>query len=269
MKLRKKRYIQDELKMRKEIIPQGISCLAIAMMFVLTVLVLPGYAVGTGDIFGTVTDSNGVVEGADVNIYDADGFPVDFATTNAQGTYSITSLSVGEYKILFSKTGYIDQWYNNAPKPDCAEPVIVTDGGTATADAVLVLGGNKASQRKIVSTQVAPLNTIGISGSVTLNSNALKCAKVEAYSATDSSDWVDQVYTDYQGNYTLSNITSGSYKILFYDQNDTPSQWYNGTAGFSCATAVSETASGIDAAFPVGNLQQCTSLTPVINLLLK
>jgi hypothetical protein len=258
-----------KVEMKSRVLRQRRSHLAvITIMFLLTVLVLPGYAVGTGDISGTVTDSNSLLQEVDVFIYNADGFQIEYTVTNEQGKYNVAYLPVGDYKVQFSKTGYIEQWYNNAPFAACAEPVTVTDGGNAIADAVLVQGTNNKLQKRIALAQDAA-NSINISGSVTLNGKIFKCAQVEAYSTTDSSEWVDQVYTDYQGNYTFSSLPSGSYKILFYDQNDNPAQWYSNTAGFSCAASVSETASGVNAAFPIGNLQQCTTLVPIIKLLLN
>ncbi len=258
--------------MRRKAMQQGSSCLAIAIIFVLTALVSPSYSVGIGNISGTVTDGSGnLIPGVEVSAYDlqdTSGFPPIPVTTDSNGIYIIPDLPIGEkrYKVLFVRTGYLDQWYNNAPMSDCAEPVTVPDNDTTTADAVLVPGTSSKSQKRIAAIAPAqsPLNSSSLSGRVTLNGTAFKCAKVEAYNAADGT-YIDTglILTDYQGNYTISGLALGSYKILFYDQHNNPTQWYERKTKFSSATAVAETASGVDAAFPMA------SHVPVINLLLK
>jgi hypothetical protein len=175
--------------------------------------------------------------------------------------------------MLFKKEGYVNQWYNNAPQVDCAEPVALTDGGDKKIDIVLKEGTSSAARRSFAQAAPTAAETSSvISGSVSLNGEPLKCAKVEAYNAADDS-YVDTdlILTDYQGNYTISGLAVGSYKILFYDQNDQAGQWHNRKADVACADAVPETASDINAAFPV-SLQQCgdrPTLLPAIKLLLN
>lgn len=270
--------------MNKSMKKQGHCWPAVAiLLLLLAALALPSSAAAaTGKISGTVKDSSGnLLQDVDVyvaRVYD-DHTDVeewkDF--TDEYGTYTATiELQLGElgYKVLFKKTGYIDQWYNNAPQVDCAEPVTLTDGGDKKIDAVLKEGTSSAARRSLAQAQAAPAaaeTSSVISGSVSLNGEPLKCAQVEAYDAADDSDWIDQVLTDYQGNYTINELPSGSYKILFYDQNGDAGQWYNRKAEAVCADAVSETASGIDAAFPV-SLRQCgdrPTILPAIKLLLN
>ena len=268
----------QQVKMRKKVLRQRRSYLAaIATIFLLTALVSTSYAADTGQITGTVTDSSdNPLQDVEVYAYDLQdttGFPPVPVTTDSYGTYTVSGLLPGEYryKVLFfdPNSNYTEQWYNNAPFSDCAEPLTVTAGGSQdNIDAILVQGVSRMSQRKFAAAPRLLANSSSISGQVTLDGVGLKCAKVEAYSTTNGSTWVDWVYTDYQGNYTFS-LASGSYKILFYDQDNNTTQWYKNKAEFSCAASVSETSSGVDAAFPVGNLQQCTTLAPVINLLLN
>ena len=262
---------------------QGCRCWSAAMLVILlAALVLPSYvAAQTGQISGTVTKkSDGMpLQDVEVYVYDAEdtsGLPPAPEFTNENGWYEV-SLPPGEhrYKVLFSITGYIDQWYNNAPMSDCAEPLTVIEGQAISGkNAVLVEGTSSIGEKNIYKISPAAAETETgsvISGNVMLNGTAFKCAKVEAYNAADGSDWIDQVFTDYQGNYTINELPAGSYKILFYDQNGNAGQWHNRKAEFACADAVSETASGINAAFPV-SLQQCgdrPTFLPAINLLLN
>jgi uncharacterized surface anchored protein len=252
---------------------------AAILLILLAALAAPNYAAAqTGQISGTVKDSSGnLLQDVEVYVYDVndtsgiDPFPV---TTNEDGTFTAPDLLPGEYryKVRFKKENYIEQWHEGVPMIDCAEPVTVTDGGDTKIDAVLKEGTSSAARRSFAQAAPTAAGTGVISGSVSLNGEPLKCAKVEAYNAADDS-YVDTdlILTDYQGNYTISGLAVGSYKILFYDQNDQAGQWHNRKADVACADAVPETASDINAAFPV-SLQQCgdrPTLLPAIKLLLN
>jgi hypothetical protein len=270
--------------MNKSMKKQGHCWPAVAiLLLLLAALALPSSAAAqTGQISGTVKDSSGnLLQDVEVYVYDAEdtsGFPPAPEFTDENGWYEVSSLPFGEhrYKVQFIGNGYIEQWYKDAPMSDCAEPVTITAENTVQdeIDAVLKEGTSSAARRSLAQAQAAPAaaeTSSVISGSVSLNGEPLKCAQVEAYDAADDSDWIDQVLTDYQGNYTINELPSGSYKILFYDQNGIAGQWYNRKAEAVCADAVSETASGIDAAFPV-SLRQCgdrPTILPAIKLLLN
>ncbi len=261
---------------------QGGRCwpAAAILLLLLAALALPRLASAqTGQISGTVKDSNGIpLQNVEVYVYDAedttgiDPFPV---TTNENGIFTAPDLLPGEhrYKVRFLKDGYIEQWHEGVSMIDCATPLTIIDGQTTSVkDAVLVKGTSSVARRSLaeIAPEAAGTSSV-ISGSVSLNGEPLKCAQVEAYDVADDSDWIDQVLTDYQGNYTINGLPSGSYKILFYNQNGEFDQWYNRKAGIACADAVSENASGINAAFPV-SLRQCgdrPTILPAINLLLN
>lgn len=269
--------------MNKSIKKQGGRCWSAAavLLLLLAALALPRYAAAqTGKISGTVTNSSETpLQGVDVYVYDAANPselpPFPETATKENGTYTL-DLQPGEqrYKLEFRKDGYSNQFYKDAPMLDCAEPVTVIAGQTASGkDAVLIEGTSSAARKSLAQpAPVAAETSSVISGSVSLNGKPLKCTQVKAYNAADDS-YVDTdlILTDYQGNYTINGLPSGSYKILFYDQNGNIGQWYNRKAGIACADAVSETATGINAAFPV-SLRQCgdrPTLLPAIKLLLN
>ena len=66
-----------------------------------------------------------------------------WAQTDASGTYTVTGLPAGTYKVQFSDaSGYLEQWYNNKPDYESATEVQVSAGNTTTGiDARLIEGG--------------------------------------------------------------------------------------------------------------------------------
>ena len=92
-----------------------------------------------GKMHGRVTDDDGaVLEGIEVTVYDPSGVPVGATLTDASGEYDLSILA-GAYKISFEDPGgnYVAEWYDDASGAALAETVIVSDSGTAHADAVL------------------------------------------------------------------------------------------------------------------------------------
>lgn len=93
---------------------------------------------GPGRIAGTVVDvtTHLPVAGAAVAVYaqDDDGWSqVMQTTTDAQGGYFLTGLSTGDYRVGFSGTGYLPEFWDDAHSVRSAADVAVTRGAT-TAD---------------------------------------------------------------------------------------------------------------------------------------
>jgi hypothetical protein len=97
-------------------------------------------AVG-GQISGTVTDASTTspVAGVEVILYDSNGDLVALAQTTSDGTYTITGLITGSYRVGFNPGGtYVPQFYNGKSSLAVADTVSVTAGATATGvDAAL------------------------------------------------------------------------------------------------------------------------------------
>lgn len=235
-------------------------------IFVL-ILLMTATTAFSGQLSGIVTDSNGLpLDDVEISLYDmqdTSGLPLAPEFTNSEGKY-LVDVPDGEhrYKILFSKTGYVEQWYKNAPMSDCAEPV---SAPAEHIDAVLVVDQSNTTAKRSHLAAAPAAETGSISGTVSLHGAAFQCAKVEVYAADDDADWIDQAFTDYQGKYaaTADILPEGEYKVLFYDQHGQPGQWYERQKDFSHAKTVSGDASGIDAAFPLPSKR----LNPIFNLL--
>jgi len=213
-----------------------------------------------GSISGKVTDSAATpvaLDGASVKAYvcmdSKCGSMSSYSTesTKADGTYKFGALPSGKYKVKF------DEFDVSETKTLAAEwyPEIVTvtaPDETKDINAALDVGGS-------------------ISGTVTNDGQPLKCAFVWAYGAHWSGDWRGYDRTDYQGKYTVENLSTDLYKVKMSGEGE-EYQWYIGKAGHACANKVPVTApdetTDIDAAFPV-TLQQCGGgYYPWINMLL-
>lgn len=179
-----------------------------------------------GNITGSVTDSiaNAGIQGVLVIAYDENPTAMPIAAiTDRTGSYSITGLAAGSYKIIFrtyGNTDYQSQWYNNKPDKLTATTVTVTDSSTTTGiNASLQRGG------KITGTVSDNVSGSGISG---IDVNALD---------TISGTWINSGYTDSSGTYSISGLTTGSYQLRFSGA-DYVAQWYGGKIDQTDATIV-------------------------------
>jgi len=86
----------------------------------------------TGTVSGTVTDGTDPIEGVTVTVLDGTT-ELGTATTGNDGTYSIAEVPTGTgYSVKFEATGYTTA---------TATGIVVTKGGTATADQTLTTSG--------------------------------------------------------------------------------------------------------------------------------
>jgi Carboxypeptidase regulatory-like domain len=199
------------------------------------VLASPAAAAGTGAITGTVTNNAASpvpLASICVQALNAStGSSVGSTTTNASGQYTLSGLQTGSYKVDFhacGTVGYVEQYYNNKPTLATATAVSVTAPSTKTGvNAKMVLGGT-------------------ITGTVT-NSAALPkplpgiC--IQAFNASTGS-YVGSGSTDASGQYSISRLATGAYKLEFGDCSSTGyiTQYYNNKPDIATANAVSVTA---------------------------
>ena len=189
-----------------------------------------------GQITGHVTAAVGSapLEEVWVNVYTsptASSYDyIDYAYTDATGLFTITGLAAGNYYLKYEKADYFDAYYNNKASLALANPVSVTLGGTTgNINAALILGGK-------------------ITGTVTAASGGAPLSDVDVYvyaSKTASSyEYIDDVYTDASGVYTLTGLETGTYYLKFEKTDYLPS-YYNNRASLAEADAVSVTQGGV------------------------
>ncbi|BCW49595.1 hypothetical protein StoSoilB13_19370 [Arthrobacter sp. StoSoilB13] len=186
--------------------------------------------VKSATISGKVTAPAGVdLANARVDAYKSDdpGWSVAYATVGSDGTFKITGLPAGSYKLNFTgyNTGALEQWHSNAASFATATVVTLTTGQDLVGiNATLVKGAT-------------------ISGKVTAPVGVnLTNALAELY-RTDSKDysvgWAD-IGPD--GSYRFSGLTAGSYKVKFTGtETGALDQWHSNAASFESATALALT----------------------------
>jgi hypothetical protein len=134
-------------------------------------------------------------------------------------SYSIEGLPTGTYKLRsFNLLGYIDVYYNNKSSWVTADPVSVTEGGTTTSKNFNLSSGRKI-EGNVSSTVSGPLGDSALVLGILLS---------------DTLEWFQVAFTNTSGDYTLSGLRNGYWKVFalgdtinsfeFYDDKD---NWSN------------------------------------------
>jgi hypothetical protein len=212
-----------------------------------------------GSIAGRVTDSSGKpLMLSSVEVFDLSHNHVAGTGTDDNGTYIVSGLPAGSYKVMFDASfanmffcgNYAYEWYNNSASFDTATPVSLAAGEAKTGiNAQLATGGS-------------------IAGTVT-DSGSSPIANVFAIVYDLSGDAVSYAYTDVNGAYTATGLPTGSYKVAF-ETFDIPcgnyaDEWYNDKPDFDTATPVNVTAGAtmpnINAQLAAGSGTTTTTMT--------
>jgi hypothetical protein len=199
-------------------------------------------------INGTVTASNGSPL-SQICVFAQQtqfGAAAASATTTGDGTYSLTHLAAGTYRIQFqpcstSPSDRLTQWYRGKSTFAAADPVTVDAGQLVSGiDAQLIDGGS-------ISGAVRNATGTGIPGIC-----------VSATSVSDPTAGKG-ITTDSSGGYTLHALAPGQYRVSFTNCNgatDYVSEWFDDAASRDTAAAVTVAANavtaGIDAVLAVG-----------------
>jgi len=177
-----------------------------------------------GSVTGTVTDiSDNPIQNVNVCVYITSG-SYKSALTNPEGKYEVVGMATGNYKVYFNaaSTGYCSEWYIDKSTYAVADPVGVTaEQTTPDIDAQLILGG-------VLSGRVADESGNGIQG-----------VRVRLYDSGNKTFSI--VTTDSGGNYTISGILPGSYRVNFDATNvagNYVSEYYNDKFTLSRADAI-------------------------------
>jgi hypothetical protein len=235
-------------------------------VFVFLVAASSAVAASTGSLSGTVTDASthaGVASEC-VSVYDAGNSFVASGFTDSAGRYTVSGLAAGSYKVGFQSCGgggdYLPQFYNGKSSLAAADAVVVTARSTTSnVDAALQQGG------QITGTVTEAATHAAISG-----------ACVGVYDTADN--LLSFTRTNGAGAYSLSGLTTGSYKVGFASggtlcpvgPGNYQPQLYNDKSSFAAADLVAvtagETTTGIDAALrPAGDTPPDTPAAPTSN----
>ena len=175
---------------------------ALAALLVATPLVAQ-----TGTIVGRITETNGDRPIAGVNVAafrDGGALASGRAVSGSNGSYQITGVGVGTYRIRVSLIGYA---------PTTREGVVVSEGGTVTADFTLSPQTAVLQEVEVYSVSRRPEKEIDAPASVTVIQTT-ELAERSALTVTDHLKGVPGVDIS-QGGLLQSNVVSRGFNNIF------------------------------------------------------
>jgi putative cell wall-binding protein/5-hydroxyisourate hydrolase-like protein (transthyretin family) len=173
-----------------------------------------------GQISGFVVDSDslGGVDGAVVvpARYDpwAGTWSSDWGLSthaDATGAFAVTGLAPATYRFQVQATGYVTEWWEDAPNVELGTSWTVTDDTLQTGlDFEIDRTGSVSG-------------TVYDLGSTPL-SNVSVMAQTLAVDSSGGKYWTNVIsaVSDGSGAYTIANMIPGTYRLRFYDQNAAP-----------------------------------------------
>jgi len=213
-----------------------------------------------GRITGEVTRASGgaPIEGIEVcaSAVHAEGYGC--AKTKSNGTYTITGLASGNYDVEFSapfESGldFVSQyWEYTHSRSEAKEVAVTAPATTPNIDGKLEEGGRIEGKVTDASTGAAL-------------ANAFVCAST----GSGAGSLGECAVTGSTGEYTISGLASGAYKVEFGAGKNYVTQYYNNKSGLSEAEAVPviapATKSEIDAAMQTTSTPPANTTAPVVS----
>ena len=202
-----------------------------------------------GSISGTVTAAGQPAVGVCPEALDSSGGVVSGGGTDADGNYTIGGLEAGSYRVVFRDCdggNLATEFYDDKPTFQSANAVNVTAGAnTANVDAQLAAGGS-------------------ISGTITDGAAPAGDVCVSAYNVADSSVPISNGVSGADGQYTVTGLAAGSYKVHFDGgcAGDLSAEYYDDAASFAAADVVTVTGTAdtanINGSLTAGTLPSAT-----------
>lgn len=210
------------------------NCFVLSLVFLLTVLLtclapgLMAQTAGTGALIGTVTDSTGaVVPGVTITAISADTGQIRTATTGADGTYTVSLLPPGNYRVRFEHAGF-----NTVEVPSAT--VNVTE--TSVLDRVLQVGSQAQEVTvqgdvETIQTASSALGTVVSTRTVTeLPLNTRNYTNLLAMTAGANSS-VNNASTIGKGSSFIAVNGGGTAQNTYLQDGVTINNWYSFNTG--------------------------------------
>lgn len=205
----------------------------LAVGLAVSVLSSPASATsGEGEIAGHVTATQGATVDSNANLwvraYDANGEDADEVPVGLDGTYSISSLAPGDYRLQITDSSaiYGNEFYVHGATLANATIVEVADGATTSnINFVLSVGGT-------------------ISGSVTGPAGVPLDSSVNVGVTVRDAEGiaVRQADVSANGQYLVTGLATGSYRLHFVASDEYANEYYEDTAAWQTATPIEVTA---------------------------
>jgi 5-hydroxyisourate hydrolase-like protein (transthyretin family) len=156
---------------------------------------------------------------------------VDSALTGADGRYSVGKLDDGTYRVRFDDTSgtYSTEFYNDVPRADLAEDVVLVPGG---------------GMRDLLPTELG--GAAHLTGLVTGSTGAgIEGAEVTAYVVQDDA-WIPfvTVSTGADGRYDVGGLPGGAYTLGFHDPATGVGEYWNDNAALGDADTLTVDSAG-------------------------
>ena len=178
-------------------------------------------------ITGTVTAATSPVAGATVYLYAAGNLAsyLTYTYTDSSygtGAFAFRRLSPGDYVLRYEHASYVGEWFDNSATGPAATVITLAAGASTVANADLAVGGR-------------------IEGKVTAgpSDTALSGATVAVYDQNQT--LVRSASTDASGNYSLTGLASGIYRVQF-SRYGYVTEWYGDVPDFASSVIVNVTA---------------------------
>ena len=198
------------------------------VLLILTIIVPVTATAGsiTGNVMYSVSEQP--ISGLYIQLFDhSSGAWLGSASTDAGGGYNFSGLTSGNYMVFArtSGTAYAYEFYNNSLTRNSASPIAVTQGEvTSGIDFSLGVGESIAGTVKETATD-----------------NPVENIKVYACEFNSGFCVSDDV-TDVSGEYTITGLVPGSYRIWAHRGNTNYiDEYYNGTYDSNLATEIDVT----------------------------
>jgi cell division septation protein DedD len=137
------------------------------------------------------------------------------------GTYSVVGLTAGSYKLQFQAAGFVRQYWDN-------------ETSFLTGDAVALTSG-----QKLIGQDVALQLAGSISGTIKdTDGNAITGGGYISVYDSAAQNYVTSGYFGTDGNYSLSGLSPGSYKLQFSPTDNYPSQWWDNKPTWAAADSI-------------------------------
>ncbi len=163
-----------------------------------------------GEIRGTVTDAalNQPVGGVYAEVLDSQGNYIEDQETATDGTYAVTGLLPGSYKVEFIPESYAN--VAGDPQPDLGFQYYLNASSFAAASTVTVGAGQTVNG---INAALAAGGTV--SGRITNAATGAGMPDGEIELLNKAGQEVDYAYTNPDGSYTIYGIEPGSYYVKF------------------------------------------------------
>ncbi len=185
-------------------------------------------AQGTATLSGVVTGPDGTtpLPGVQVDalLEEPSGWFAYYSTsTVADGSYALTEMNAGTYRLKFSVSGYAAEFYTDALSVDGAADVVVAEGANVpNINASLALGAS-------------------ISGFVSEadGTTPIPDVFVEVYLQVGA-EWIffNSASTSLAGLYSVGDLPAGNYRVRFYSSSGHATEYYNNVSNATAATPV-------------------------------